>query len=99
MDEITSWFKKLSSIATPDKISDGEFEVLEFFLVRLYSESYNTKKLNEARRILFFRDNKVIENIPPTKGALRQHVLRSVLQSLKSRQSLCKDFDGRDACR
>ena len=39
-----------------------------------------------------------MENIPPTKVALRQHVLRSVLQSSKWRQSSCKDFDCRDAC-
>ena len=45
-----------------------------------------------------FQGYKVIENIPPTKGALRQHVLRSVLQSSKWRESLCKGFHGRDAC-
>ena len=37
MDEITPLFKKLSSIATLYEISDDEFELLEFFLVRLYS--------------------------------------------------------------
>ena len=98
MDEITPLFKKLFSIATPNEISDDEFKLLEFFVVRFYSKNSNTKEVNEARRILFFRDNKMIENIPPTKGALRQHVLRLVLQSSKWQQSLCKDFDGRDAC-
>ena len=88
----------MSSIAAPDEISDDEFELLEFFVVRSYSKTYNTKEVNEARQILFSRDNNVIENIPPTKGVLRQHVLRSVLQSRKWRQSFCKDFDGRDAC-
>ena len=49
----------------------------------------NAKEVNEARRIPFSRDNKVIPptNIPPTKRALRQHVFRSVLQSSKYRQS------------
>ena len=88
----------MPSIATLDRISDNEFELLEFFVVRLYSKTYNTKQLNEARWVLFSRDNNVIENIPPTKGELRQHVLISVLQSSKWRQSLCKDFDGWDAC-
>ena len=97
MDEITPLFKKLSSIATPDEISDDEFELLGFFVVRLYSKIFYTKEVNKARQILFSRDNKVVENIPPTKGVLRQHVLRSVLQSSKWQQSLCKDFDGRDA--
>ena len=31
MNEITSWFKKLSSVATPEEISGDEFELLEFF--------------------------------------------------------------------
>ena len=85
MDEITPLFQKLFSIATPDEISDDEFELLEFFVVRLYSKTCNTKEVIKARRILFSRDNNVIENIPPTKGAPRQHVLRSVLQSSKWR--------------
>ena len=97
MDEITPVFKKLP-IATPDEISDDEFRLLEFFVVRLYSKPCNTKEVNETRGILLSRDYKVIENIRPTKGALRQHVLRSVLQSSKWQQSLCKDFDGWDAC-
>ena len=67
IDETTSLFKKLSS----DEISDNEFELLEFFVVRLYSKTCNTKELNEARQTLFSRDKKVIENIPLTKGALK----------------------------
>ena len=98
MNEITPVFKKLFSIATPDEVSDDEFKLLEFFVVRLYSKTCNTKEMNEARHILFFRDNKVIKNIPPTKEALRHHVLRSVLQSSKWQESLCKDFDCQDAC-
>ena len=53
MDEITSLFKKLSSIATPEEISDNEFERLEFFVVRLYSKTCNTKEVNEASRFYF----------------------------------------------
>ena len=73
----------MSAIATPDEINDDEFELAEFFVVRLYSKTCNTKELNETRGILFSRDNKLIGNISPTKGALRQHDLRSVLQSSK----------------
>ena len=98
MDEITPFFQKLSSLATLDEISDDEFELLQFFVVRSYSKTCNTKEVNKTRRILFSRDNKVIENIPPTRGALRQHALRSALQSSKWRKSLRKDFDVRNAC-
>ena len=88
----------MSSVAIPYKISNDEFELLEFFVVILYSKTCNTKEANEARRIMISRDNKVIENIPPTKGALRQNALRSLLHYSKWRQALCKDFDGGDAC-
>ena len=36
--------------------------------------------MNEAREILFSRDNNVIEEVSPTKGELRRYVPRSVLQ-------------------
>ena len=100
MDEITLLFKKLPSIATPDEINDIEFELLEFFVVRLYSNTCNIKEVNDVRRILFSRDNKVNENIPPTKGVLRQHIPRSVFQisSPKRRQFMCQDIDGPDPC-
>ena len=93
MNEIPLLFKKLSSIATPDGITDDEFELLELFVVRLCSKTCNTNEVNEARRILFSKNNKVIKNIPPTKEALRPQVLGSAFQS-----SFCKDFDGEDAC-
>ena len=69
------YLKNCLSIATPDEISDDEFELIEFFVMRLYSKTCNTKEVNETRGILFSWYNKVIENIRPTKGALRQHVL------------------------
>ena len=80
MDEITSFFKKLSSIATQHEISDEKFELLGLFVLRSYSKTCKTKEVNEAR-ILFSRNNEKIENIPLTKEAPRKHVFRSVLQS------------------
>lgn len=67
-------------------------------MVRLHSKSCNTKEANKAERSLFSRDSKVIKNIPHRKGALKQNALTSVIQSSKWQQSLCQDFDGRDAC-
>ena len=49
---------------------------------------YSTTDVNEARKILFCRDNRSIENIPPTKQALIQHILRSAIQSSKWCQCL-----------
>ena len=49
MDEITPLFKKLFSVATLNEINDDEFKLLEFYVVRLYSKTCNTKEVNEAR--------------------------------------------------
>ena len=97
-DEITNLFKKLPAIVTPDDITIDEFQLIEHFVVKLYSKTCNTTEVNTARRILFSRDNKPIENIPPTKESLLQHVLRAVLQSSKWEQSLCKEYDNRNPC-
>jgi len=67
-------------------------------LSSLYSKTCNTRKVNEAREILFSRDSRSIKNIPPTNKALVQHILRSVLQASKWYQCLNKQHDSRDPC-
>ena len=49
MNEITSLFKKLSAIATPDEINDDEFELAEFFVVRLTKLIKIIKNLQHKR--------------------------------------------------
>ena len=44
MNEIAPLFKKLCSIAAPDKITGDDFELLEFFVMRLYSKTCSTKR-------------------------------------------------------
>ena len=63
-------------------------ELLKFFLVRLYPKTYNTKEVNSARNILFYKDKKVVENIATTKAELRQHVSDQSL-NLQSGDSFC----------
>ena len=82
-DEMTPLFTKLSIITLPDEIEQDDFNLIQAFVVSLYSKTCNTRNANEARKILFSRDNRTIGNIPPTREALLQHVLRSVLQSSK----------------
>ena len=38
-------------------------------------------QINDARQRIFFKGNKQLENIPPTKGALEQHVKQCMLQA------------------
>ena len=97
-EEITSVFIRLSSVTSPDDIMENEIEAMETFVVHLYSKTCNTTDVNEARKILFCRDNRSIENIPPTKQALIQHILRSPIQSSKWCQCLNAEHDSRDPC-
>ena len=59
----------------------SDCKMLEKFFVVMYCPTLNTDEINMARRMLFTQGGRSLENIPPTAGALKQHILRSSLQS------------------
>ena len=56
------------------------FQVLQRYVVIMYSKSSNIEFVDEARMEFFCQKNKAMENIPPTADALLQHV-KSYLSS------------------
>ena len=54
---------------------------IERFVVRLYQHTSSLSKVLVARKRMFTFGNRKIENIPPTMGALVQHVKRAVYQA------------------
>ena len=72
MGELMPVFCRLPSIISPDDITVTEFRVLEKIFVCLYSKTCNTFEVNETRRILLSRENRSVENIPPTKATLKK---------------------------
>ena len=56
------------------------FLTLERFTVILYHKGSTLLSVNEARRHLFCKKNKTLENLPPTQNALLQHAKRAVFQ-------------------
>ena len=54
-------------------------QLLERFNVLMYSKTCNAETVNEARQSLFTHNLKSLENIPPTKAALFQHIKRVIL--------------------
>ena len=64
----------------------------------LYSRTCNAETVNAARRKLFAQENRTIENISPTKAALYQHILRSVIQPSKWYTCLEKSQEYKDPC-
>ena len=98
LKEMTPIFCRLPTLNSPEDVTEADLKLLENFVVLLYSKTCNTVEVNEARRILFARDNRSIENIPPTTAALKEHILRCILQVSKWFQSLNKQYDNRDPC-
>ena len=57
------------------------FEKLERYVVLLYSKTSEANQVNEARQALFVKGTRALEDIPPTKGALTQHIRRAMFQA------------------
>lgn len=63
-------------------ISTNSISRAEEFVCRLYLPSTLLADVNEARIKLFQRGVKDLETLPPTKDALKQHILRAHYQAL-----------------
>jgi hypothetical protein len=55
--------------------------LLERYVVLLFDKTSSTSDINEARKIIFTNKAQTLENLPPTRGALQQHVRRASLQA------------------
>ena len=72
----------LSLQSSPENVLSPEiFSVVEQFVVLLYERTSEITNVNEARRRLFPK-KKMLDNIPPTKAALEQHLKRAVFQGV-----------------
>ena len=65
-----------------EDVSDEMFSLIERFVVLMYESTSNMYKVNQARKELFTKKSRSLENIPPTQAALKQHVLRAQLQAM-----------------
>ena len=78
----TDFTEALSGLlANPGAPPDKELAIIEQYFVYLYDRSSETSMVNAARLDLFCRKGRPIESIPPTRGALMQHILRSIYQA------------------
>ena len=76
--EVTEAFEELMHMADP--ISDRTLEVIERFVVLMYSRTSDLSRVNDARKQLFAQKSRSLENIPPTQAALEQHLKRARYQ-------------------
>ena len=77
--DATECFIKLST--SIENLSEEDVSILERYVVLLYDRSNTTHSINECRKQLFAKKARLIENIPPTKDALYQHISRAVYQA------------------
>ena len=80
--EVTQAFNYIAANPhTAVTIDAQHFRCLERFTVVLYDKTSELESVNGARRELFCQKTKAMEHIPPTQGALIQHVKRVTYQS------------------
>ena len=70
----------ISLLLQPKEISPEALQKIERFVILMYSKTSTLSRVNEARQELFAQYGRSIDNIPPTQGALLQHIKRTVLQ-------------------
>ena len=69
------------STLQPEDVSSETLEKIERFILIMYSRKCSASGLNEARKELFAQCSRTMENIPPTKAALLQHVQCAAYQA------------------
>ena len=72
-----------------DRISDQTMSTL--FVVLIYDRTSDTIKFNDCRKQLFTRKSRILDNLPPTKAALQQHVKRGTYQAICGTKALNGD--------
>ena len=80
-------FKNL--LLLQDRISDQTMSTL--FVVLIYDRTSDTIKFNDCRKQLFTRKSRILDNLPPTKAALQQHVKRGTYQAICGTKALNGD--------
>ena len=63
-----------------DENSDA-FNVIQRFVILMYSRTSEFEKVNDARLDMFFKNTQDVQTIPPTSNALLQHTRRAIFQA------------------
>ena len=63
------------------EISTEDLEEIERYVVLQYQCTSSLVHINDARKQMFATGNRKIENIPPTRDALEQHVKCAIYQA------------------
>ncbi len=65
----------------PLTLSADDVDVIESFVVSLYSVTCTLTDVNQARQQMFAQSSRTFEYLPPTKAALLEHIKRTTYQA------------------
>ncbi|KAG7177456.1 hypothetical protein Hamer_G016752 [Homarus americanus] len=77
--EVTTTFLSLASSLS--ELPDGVLSTLKRFIVLLYDSTSTCCDVNVLRKKLFSRKSRSLEDLPPTRAALEQHIKRAAYQA------------------
>lgn len=77
--DVTETFYALSSC--PQELAEEHLAKLERYTVLLYDRTSSEVNVNACRKVLFTKKGRQINNIPPSHGAIVQHIKRAALQA------------------
>jgi len=78
-DEVTTAFCALAATPKISTVHDY-MDPLERYVVLLYDRTSSREHVNVARKHLFTQSERLVQAIPPTRKALRQHIKRAAYQ-------------------
>ena len=65
----------------PSEVTEEQLRMIERYVILMYDKTGSEQSVNKYRKDLFSKMSRQIENIPPTKAALLQHIKCASLQS------------------
>ena len=79
--EVSGAFEELSML--PDMIPEESMAYIERYVVLLYDRTSGdaSVNVNDTRKKLFAQKARLLENIPPARSSLVEHVRRAALQA------------------
>lgn len=77
-------------MSKPSDISQESLLLIERFVILIYDRTSEAETTIEARKQLFTQKSRAIENIPPTKAALLEHLKRACYQAFTWYEGLVK---------
>ena len=71
---------RLSQLENPNELREDQINVIERYVILIYAHGSGLGSVIGCRRYLFTQKNLSSESLPPTFGALIQHLKRAICQ-------------------